>query len=86
MVVAHTVQRRALVVAAGHKGKVTHLDGGYSGAAAVGVNLGGVPRVFHAALPTRAVRLGADGPQVAAHADEGTGQAPGFGGLYCGPL
>ena len=85
MVVAHTVHNVvALVVAAGHKGEVAHLDGGYSGAA-VGVDLGGVPRVFHAAYPLGAVRLGADGPQVAAHADEGAGQAPGFGGL-CGLL
>ena len=40
VVVAHTVHNVvALVVAAGHKGKVAHLDGGYSGAA-VGVDLG----------------------------------------------
>ena len=81
VVVAHTIDKIvALIVAAGDEGEVTHFDSGHRGGAA-SVDVRGVPRVFHTADPLGAVGLGADGPQIAAHADEGAGQAAGLGGL-----
>ena len=81
VVVAHTIDKIvALIVAAGDEGEVTHFDSGHRGGAA-GVDVRSVPRVFHTADPLGAVGLGADGPQVATHADESAGQAAGLGGL-----
>ena len=81
VVVAHTIDKIvALIVAAGDEGEITHFDSGHRGGAA-GVDVRSVPRVFHTADPLGAVGLGADGPQVAAHADESAGQAAGLGGL-----
>ena len=81
VVVAHTIDEVvALIVAAGDEGEVAHFDSGHRGGAA-GVDVRGVPRVFHTADPLGAVGLGADGPQVAAHADESAGQAAGLSGL-----
>ena len=81
VVVAHTIDKIvALIVAAGDEGEITHFDSGHRGGAA-GVDVRSVPRVFHTADPLGAVGFGADGPQVAAHADESAGQAAGLGGL-----
>ena len=81
VVVAHTIDKIvALIVAAGDEGEVTHFDSGHRGGAA-SVDVRSVPRVFHTADPLGAVGLGADGPQIAAHADESAGQAAGLGGL-----
>ena len=81
MVVAHAVHDVVpLVVAAGDEGHVAHVDAGDVGRAG-GVDLRGIPRVFHAARPLGAVGFCADGAEVAAHADEGAGQAPGLSSL-----
>ena len=69
-----------LVVAAGDKGEVAHVDGpdiGRTGS----VDLRGVPRVLDAARPLGAVGFGTDGTEVAAHADERAGESACFGGL-----
>ena len=70
----------ALVVAAGHKSHVAHVDGPAQHGIR-GIDIRGLPRVLHAAGPLGTVRLFADGAQVAAHAHQSAGQAPGFGGL-----
>ena len=81
MVVPHAVHDEIpLVIAAGDEGKVAHVDGTHIGRAG-GVDLRGVPRVLDAARPLGAVRLCADGAEIAAHADERAGQPSGFGGL-----
>ena len=88
MVVALAVHHKvALVVAAGHQRKVAHVDGRAEDGVGVGIHLRSVPRVLHTACPLAAVRLCADGAQVAAYAHQCAGQAPGFGGaadhLHC---
>ena len=70
----------ALVVAAGHQCHVAHVDGGPEQGVG-GVHLRSVPRVLHAAGPLAAVGLLANGTQVAAHAYQCAGQAPGLRGL-----
>ena len=81
VVVAHTIDKVvALIVAAGDEGEVAHFDSGHRGGTA-GVDVRGIPRVFHTADPLGTAGLGADGPQVATHADESAGQAAGLGSL-----
>ena len=81
MVIALAVHHKvALVVAAGHQCHVAHVDGGPEQGVG-GVHLRSVPRVLHAAGPLAAVGLLANGTQVAAHAYQCAGQAPGLRGL-----
>ena len=81
MVVALAVHHVvALVVAAGHKGHIAHVDGTVQhGIRRVYIRR--APRVFHAAGPLAAVRFYTNGAQVAAHAHQSAGQAAGLGSL-----
>ena len=81
MVVALAVHHIiSLVVAAGHQRHIADVDGaGEHGVG--GVVVRSVPGVLHAAGPLGAVGLGANGADVAAHAHQRAGQAPGLGGL-----